>query len=112
MSRVSRLNHAIIRAVASPSARGVERGVTKWTRAPGPCGRSLRPATKLESPLSLSTVSRVELRMTITEPFPATQSEQSGGKRVHHLISADSHINEPADLWTSRVAAKWRDRVP
>ena len=50
--------------------------------------------------------------MTITEPFPATLSEQSGGKRVHHLISADSHINEPADLWTSRVAAKWRDRVP
>jgi predicted TIM-barrel fold metal-dependent hydrolase len=28
------------------------------------------------------------------------------------LISADSHINEAPDLWTSRVAAKWRDRVP
>ena len=50
--------------------------------------------------------------MTITEPFPAAQADRSDGKRVHHLISADSHINEPADLWTSRVAAKWRDRVP
>ena len=50
--------------------------------------------------------------MTITEPFPAAKAERKGGKLVHHLISADSHINEPADLWTSRVAAKWRDRVP
>ena len=50
--------------------------------------------------------------MTVTEPFPAALMEKSGGKLVHHLISADSHINEPADLWTSRVPAKWRDRVP
>ncbi|MEO8695292.1 MAG: amidohydrolase family protein, partial [Acidimicrobiales bacterium] len=50
--------------------------------------------------------------MTVTEPFPAGTQEKSSGKLVHHLISADSHINEPADLWTSRVAAKWRDRVP
>ena len=50
--------------------------------------------------------------MTITEPFPAATTKKAGGKLVHHLISADSHINEPADLWTSRVAAKWRDRVP
>ncbi len=50
--------------------------------------------------------------MTITEPFPAAEAKRSGGKLVHHLISADSHINEPGDLWTSRVAAKWRDRVP
>jgi uncharacterized protein len=28
------------------------------------------------------------------------------------LVDADSHINEPPDLWTSRVAAKHRDRVP
>jgi len=50
--------------------------------------------------------------MTITEPFPGTRAPQSGGASTYHLISADSHINEPADLWTSRVAAKWRDRVP
>lgn len=28
------------------------------------------------------------------------------------LISADSHINEPPDLWQSRVTANLRDRVP
>jgi predicted TIM-barrel fold metal-dependent hydrolase len=30
----------------------------------------------------------------------------------YRLISADSHLTEPGDLWTSRVAAKYRDRVP
>jgi len=28
------------------------------------------------------------------------------------LIDADSHITEPADVWTSRVASKYRDGVP
>jgi predicted TIM-barrel fold metal-dependent hydrolase len=28
------------------------------------------------------------------------------------LVSADSHINEPPDLWTSRVAARFADRAP
>ncbi len=28
------------------------------------------------------------------------------------LIDADSHVTEPADLWTSRVPSKWVDRVP
>lgn len=28
------------------------------------------------------------------------------------LIDADTHVNEPPDLWTSRVAAKFADRVP
>ena len=32
--------------------------------------------------------------------------------RTYHLISADSHVNEPGDLWTSRVPAAWRDRAP
>ncbi|MDW3214609.1 MAG: amidohydrolase family protein [Ilumatobacteraceae bacterium] len=43
------------------------------------------------------------------------QDAQAGRERQHHpyhLISADSHVNEPADLWVSRVAAKFRDRVP
>jgi predicted TIM-barrel fold metal-dependent hydrolase len=30
----------------------------------------------------------------------------------YSLISADSHVTEPEDLWTSRVEAKYRDRVP
>ena len=28
------------------------------------------------------------------------------------IIDADSHITEPRDVWTARVPAKWRDRVP
>src|SRR5438046_10688620 len=31
---------------------------------------------------------------------------------AYRLISADSHVNEPPDLWTSRVPAKFRDRAP
>lgn len=30
----------------------------------------------------------------------------------YHLISADSHINEPPDLWTSRAPANLKARVP
>lgn len=36
----------------------------------------------------------------------------SNAKREYRLISADGHLNEPADVWTSRVASKYRDRVP
>jgi predicted TIM-barrel fold metal-dependent hydrolase len=32
--------------------------------------------------------------------------------RDYRLISADSHLTEPGDLWTSRVDARFRDRVP
>lgn len=32
--------------------------------------------------------------------------------REYKLISADGHLNEPGDLWTSRVPAEFRDRVP
>jgi uncharacterized protein len=30
----------------------------------------------------------------------------------NRLISADSHVNEPGDLWTSRVPAGFRERAP
>ncbi len=39
----------------------------------------------------------------------------SGGEgpgRRHRLISADSHVNEPPDLWRERVPARFRDRAP
>jgi len=36
----------------------------------------------------------------------------ASNKRAYRLISSDGHLNEPADVWTSRVAAKNRDRVP
>ena len=28
------------------------------------------------------------------------------------VIDVDSHLTEPADLWTSRVPARYVDRVP
>lgn len=31
---------------------------------------------------------------------------------TYRLISSDGHLNEPADVWTSRVAGKYRDQVP
>ena len=30
----------------------------------------------------------------------------------YRLISADSHVNEPPDLWTKRVSESLRDRAP
>jgi predicted TIM-barrel fold metal-dependent hydrolase len=39
----------------------------------------------------------------------ATVSETG---RVYHLISADSHVNEPPSLWVDRVPAALRDRAP
>lgn len=34
------------------------------------------------------------------------------GKREYQLISADGHLSEPPDFWTSEAPAKYRDRVP
>ncbi len=30
----------------------------------------------------------------------------------YRLVDADTHVNEPPDLWTSRVSQRYRDRVP
>ena len=30
----------------------------------------------------------------------------------YRIISSDNHVMEPADLWTDRVEAKFRDRAP
>jgi predicted TIM-barrel fold metal-dependent hydrolase len=30
----------------------------------------------------------------------------------HAVIDVDTHVTEPADLWTSRIAAKWHDLIP
>src|SRR4051794_23813283 len=32
--------------------------------------------------------------------------------RTYSLISGDSHVNEPGDLWAKRVPAAMRDRAP
>ena len=28
------------------------------------------------------------------------------------VVDVDTHYSEPADLWTSRAPARWKDRVP
>ena len=30
----------------------------------------------------------------------------------YSIVSADSHVFEPPDLWTTRIDAKFRDRAP
>jgi hypothetical protein len=30
----------------------------------------------------------------------------------YRFIDSDTHLTEPADVWTSRVPAKWKDKVP
>ena len=30
----------------------------------------------------------------------------------YRIVSADDHVMEPADLWTSRAGSKFRDRAP
>ena len=37
---------------------------------------------------------------------------KSNQSRPYRLISGDSHVNEPPDLWTKRVPAAMRDRAP
>ncbi len=41
-----------------------------------------------------------------------TTSRGAAGGRRYRLISADSHVNEPPDLWTARVPSGLQDRVP
>lgn len=33
-------------------------------------------------------------------------------KKDYQLISGDSHVNEPPDLWTKRLPTKYKDRAP
>ena len=30
----------------------------------------------------------------------------------YRAIDTDTHITEPADVWTSRVASKWGAKIP
>jgi predicted TIM-barrel fold metal-dependent hydrolase len=40
------------------------------------------------------------------------RSARPGDPRKYLIVSADAHANEPADLWATRLDAKYRDRVP
>jgi len=41
-----------------------------------------------------------------------TRTARPGDPRKYLVVSADAHANEPADLWATRIDAKYRDRVP
>ena len=43
----------------------------------------------------------------VIAPEPSKQS-----LKEYFVVSADSHVNEPPDLWQTRVDAKFRDRIP
>ncbi len=47
--------------------------------------------------------------MTTSEMIPTQVEEIMGGLTI---INGDSHFPEPADLWTSRAPAKYKNRVP
>jgi uncharacterized protein len=38
--------------------------------------------------------------------------DPTGSSPRYRLVDADTHVNEPPELWTSRVPARVRDRVP
>ena len=40
------------------------------------------------------------------------RSARPGDARKYLMISADSHVNEPASLWRDRIDAKYKDRLP
>lgn len=40
------------------------------------------------------------------------RTARPGDPRKYFIVSADSHANEPADLWATRIDVKYRERVP
>ena len=40
------------------------------------------------------------------------RTARPGDPRKYFIVSADAHVNEPADLWATRIDAKYRERIP
>jgi predicted TIM-barrel fold metal-dependent hydrolase len=40
------------------------------------------------------------------------RTARAGDRRKYFMVSADCHANEPADLWATRMDAKYRERLP
>src|ERR1700679_3392948 len=40
------------------------------------------------------------------------RTARAGDPNKYFMVSTDSHANEPADLWATRIDPKYRDRVP
>src|SRR5215469_5015765 len=43
---------------------------------------------------------------------PAQVQREEGKMPEYKLISADSHVSEPPDLWATRVEKQYRERAP
>ena len=41
-----------------------------------------------------------------------TRTARAGDPNKYFVVSADTHANEPANLWRERIDAKYRDRLP
>jgi predicted TIM-barrel fold metal-dependent hydrolase len=41
-----------------------------------------------------------------------TRTARPGDPRKYFIISADAHVNEPADLWRQRLDRRYHDRLP
>src|SRR5277367_5753654 len=50
--------------------------------------------------------------MTEATNSQSNASTKAPGAPRYRLIDGDTHINEPPDLWTSRIEKKFVDRVP
>src|ERR1700752_2813907 len=44
--------------------------------------------------------------------FHSAYSSKEGSMAQQQVLSADSHVVEPADVWTTRMDARYRDRAP
>ena len=40
------------------------------------------------------------------------RTARAGDPNKYFMVSTDSHANEPADLWVTRIDAKYKERVP
>ena len=40
------------------------------------------------------------------------RTARAGDANKYFMVSTDSHANEPADLWATRIDAKYKERVP
>ena len=41
-----------------------------------------------------------------------SRTARAGDPNKYFMVSTDSHANEPADLWETRIDAKYKERVP
>ncbi len=73
----------------------------------------MTPLTALGSPLYRALLERSAAktrRRRIAEGVKLLKGKKVMGDQKP--ISADSHVNEPADLWVERIETKFRDRAP